>query len=73
MNATRPPSPSLPEAALQPAAVARTVRRSRIAEAVAFVTVISAMTGACASAAASIVHDTSAVRIAEAKARECRP
>lgn len=71
MNAPRPPSPSLPDAALAPAAVSRTVRRSRIAEAVALVTVVSAMTGDCASAASSIAHDITAARIAEAK--RCAP
>lgn len=69
----RPPASSLPDAALATAAVARTVRRSRLAEAAAIVTVVAAATGALASAASSIVHDMSAVRIAEAKARECRP
>lgn len=73
MSDPRAPAPSLPDAALQPAAVARTVRRSRLAELAAIVTVIAAATGAIASAASSIVHDVAAVRIAEAKARECRP
>lgn len=73
MEPVRPPASSLPDAALQPAAVARTVKRSRIAEIVAFVTVLSAASGACATASASIVHDVAAVRIAEAKAKECKP
>lgn len=69
MNAPRPPSPSLPDAALAPAAVARTVKRSRLAEAVAVLTVVAAMVGALATLASNVVHDYAAVRIAEAQAR----
>lgn len=58
---------------LEPSAVERTVKRSRIAEAVAVLTVVAAMVGALATLASNVVHDYAAVRIAEAKARECRP
>lgn len=51
-------------------AVERTVKRSRIAEAVAVLTVVAAMTGALATMASNMVHDFAAVRIAEA-ARRC--
>lgn len=54
-------------APLEPEAVARTVRRSRIAEAVAVLTVVAAMVGALATMASNMVHDYAAVRIAEAK------
>tara|TARA_R110000868_G_scaffold273921_2_gene533159 strand:+ start:1509 stop:1685 length:177 start_codon:yes stop_codon:yes gene_type:complete len=49
------------------ATVERTVRRSRIAEAVAVLTVVAAMTGALATMASNMFHDYAAVRIAEAK------
>ena len=50
-------------------AVARTVKRSRIAEAVAVLTVVAAMVGALATLASHVVHDYAAVRIAEAQRR----
>lgn len=56
-----------------PDVVARTVKRSRIAEAVAVLTVVAAMTGALATMASNMVHDLAAVRIAEANARRCAP
>ena len=54
---------------MEPAAVERTVKRSRIAEAVAVLTVVAAMVGALATLASNIVHDYAAVRIAEAQRR----
>lgn len=50
-----------------PQTVERTVRRSRIAEAVAVLTVVAAMMGALATMASNMFHDYAAVRIAEAK------
>lgn len=53
---------------MSPPDVARTVKRSRIAEAVAVLTVVAAMVGALATLASNVVHDYAAVRIAEAQA-----
>ena len=57
---------------MPPEAVERTVRRSRIAEAVAVLTVVSTMLAALAAMVTSISHDRAAVRIAEAQ-RRCVP
>lgn len=54
---------------MEPSAVERTVKRSRIAEAVAVLTVVAAMVGALATLASNVVHDYAAVRIAEAQRR----
>lgn len=57
---------------MDPRTVERTVRRSRIAEAVAVLTVVAAMLGAVATMVSNISHDRAAVRIAEAQ-RRCTP
>jgi hypothetical protein len=57
---------------MPPEVVARTVRRSRIAEGVAVLTVVAAMLGAVATMVSNISHDRAAVRIAEAQ-RRCTP
>lgn len=57
---------------VDPQTVERTVRRSRIAEGVAVLTVVAAMLGAVATMVSNISHDRAAVRIAEAQ-RRCTP
>jgi hypothetical protein len=52
-----------------PRVVERTVKRSRIAEAVAVLTVVAAMLGAVATMVSNMAHDYAAVKIAEAQAR----
>lgn len=52
-----------------PKLVERTIKRSRIAEAVAVLTVVAAMLGAVATMISNISHDRAAVQIAEAQRR----
>ena len=48
-------------------------RKSRLWENAAILTIVATMMGAVATMVSNMTHDYAAVRIAEAKARECRP
>ncbi len=82
MNTPQPPPeaprPPLPVVVLDgetftPEQMRVVIAKSRKYERAARYTVIAAMVGAVATMVSNVSHDLASVRVAEAKARECRP